>query len=240
MKIITRCWPQELAEWGITEGIHVWTAELAPAIGHSADYRRLLSTSEMERALKFRRPEIRDQFIITRGILRTLLGHYLAIDPAAVEITYEASGKPVLASPGLYFNVTHSEELAAFAFTRMGKIGIDIEVVRPRVNIAGIVERYFTRGELAAFQATPLQLQEQTFFTMWTRKEALLKASGLGIQALELCEVTIQPGQPARVLKLMDDENCEDRWLLKDLPIAQGYAAAIALELPQIAHGPVA
>ncbi|QVL34689.1 4'-phosphopantetheinyl transferase superfamily protein [Telmatocola sphagniphila] len=231
MKIITR----PISEWTPfielpDNEVHVWVAPLAEN-GSNGSHQRFLCEEELKRAEKFRSEKTRSQFISSRGTLRWLLSGYLGHEPEQVAITYEAAGKPILAGQPFYFNVTHSEEVAAYAVSKAGRVGLDIERLRTMENIESIIERFFTQNEFQAFQQVPLELKEIIFFRMWTRKEALLKAIGQGIHALELCEISVSPHEEPRVLKMMNEENCSDRWLLKDLDLAQGYQGALALEL---------
>ena len=224
---------RRLAEWKPelelpADGIHIWVADLK---GDCAALAQTLSDDEQDRAAKFRMAKTRDQFVASRGLLRQLAAGYLGCRPPAVPIVYESAGKPAIAGNPFHFNVTHSDEIAAFAFSRAGRIGIDIERVRPMQNAASVVERFFTANECAAFQKLPAGEQLNVFFKMWTRKEALLKALGQGIHALELCEITVEPDVPPRVVKLMDEADCGERWQIRDVAVEEGYAAAVAREV---------
>ncbi len=233
MNIITRSIP----EWTPTlalpaDEIHIWTASLKP--DQFEDQSRHLNSDEKERLARFRIEKPRNQFACTRGLLRQLLGRYLGCEPCNVPISHEATGKPIVKGYPLHFNVTHSDDIAAFAVSAVGRVGIDIEKVRPMANFDSIVQRFFSAGECAGFAELPPDIRERAFFQMWTRKEALLKALGQGIHALELCEISVHPDQLPKVLKLMENENCSEKWLLRDWQIAEGFSASVAYEVPQV------
>jgi 4'-phosphopantetheinyl transferase len=230
MKLVTRAYdrPTTALELPTTE-VHIWVAPL-PEDDPPGEYRRALTPEEMERALRYRHERIRNQFIRCRGMLRVLLGQYLGCEAAAVPIRYEAAGKPML-PPGLpCFNVSHSEHIAALAFAHT-RIGVDIEHRRPMPNMDSLVERFFSPAEGQAYLGLPEPLRERAFFRMWTRKEALLKAVGQGIHALDRCEISVHPDQAPCVLKLLDEPSPGERWHLRDWSPAEGYDAALALEV---------
>src|SRR5262245_11859074 len=124
--------------------VHVWAASLdrPPDAG-------LVTAEEAARAVRFKMERIRNQFLVARGLLRSLLGSYLGLPAAHVPITYEAGGKPVLTGElaDWHFNLSHSEALAVYAFTRGGRIGVDIERLRPMPDAPSYVERFFSPHE---------------------------------------------------------------------------------------------
>jgi 4'-phosphopantetheinyl transferase len=206
--------------------IHIWIADLD---GDHGTTERSLTERERERAGKYRMERVRRQYITARGLLRQLLGAYLNIPGIRVPIDYEDTGKPFVVGRPLSFNLSHSENLAAFAFTASGRLGVDIEVERTVANADALVERFFTEPELQAYQGLEADLRPRAFLKMWTRKEALLKAMGQGIHALDACEITVHPDEPARVLCLPEAGDCT-AWTLADWQPQTGFLGAIAYE----------
>ena len=102
-----------------------------------------------------------------------------------------------------------------------------------RANFAGeeIAERFFSRSEVAVLRALPAAMQIEAFFNCWTRKEAYIKAHGDGL-AIELdsFDVTLAPGEPARLLTVRGAPDESARWSLQTLNAGAGYAAALAVE----------
>jgi 4'-phosphopantetheinyl transferase len=210
--------------------VHLWSVSLDRRCDPSA-----LTPEERSRAERFKLESVRLQFISSRAQLRTILGRYLGIGPALVPISYEPTGKPVLdASCGadLHFNVSHSESIAVFGVTRNRRIGVDVELGHRRIpNAEGIVERFFTERERQRFFSLPESERMSAFFRAWTRKEAVLKAVGQGVQSLDHCEVTFAPGEPEAVLRMGNDCDCGAKWLLRTWHPNANYVAAVAVEL---------
>ena len=218
-----------------TDEIHVWRASLdLPAI----DLHQLqatLTADEIERAARFYFQKDRDRYIAGRGILRTILGRYLDIDPGEIRFDYGLYGKPALASSmhrqDLSFNVSHSHGLALIAIAAGREVGVDIEYIRPGVEIESIAQRFFAPSENAVIRALTGRQQRETFYNCWTRKEAFLKARGDGMTCpLDQFEVSVAPGVPAALISTHDDPRQAARWSLQELPVDPGYVATVAAE----------
>lgn len=141
----------------------------------------LLDAQEQQRARRFVQAIDRQRFIISHGTLRQILGQYLGIPPEQVPLQATALGKPYVAGTPIAFNLSHSGQWAAIAVTTKTPVGIDIEASRPIANLSSLGRRVFSPAEQAAFAAIPSADQSSAFFQLWTRKEALLKAIGLGL-----------------------------------------------------------
>jgi 4'-phosphopantetheinyl transferase len=216
--------------------VHVWRAGLRLAAPRLEALRQTLAEDELNRSLRFHTRQDRDRFITARGLLRSILGRYLGIDPGQVRLCYGAQGKPRLAGQDgpetIRFNLAHSGDLALYAVTRGREIGVDVERIRPELVREPLAERFFSQLESAKLRALPVDQQSEAFFACWTRKEAYLKARGQGLLALPLdqFEVSLAPGEPAALLSVQGDEQEPLRWSLQHLSPEQGYAAALAVE----------
>jgi 4'-phosphopantetheinyl transferase len=170
--------------------IAVWRAALdAHPDDVVAGLESLLSADEAARAGRFYFERDRRRFVVGRGILRTILGEYLALAPRELVFEYGPNDKPSLAAwqagaPPLAFNVAHSEGLALIAVTRAGDVGIDLERIRPVPEWEQIAESSFSPSELARIQAAPAGDRIEEFFRAWTRQEAVLKALGVGLNGV--------------------------------------------------------
>jgi 4'-phosphopantetheinyl transferase len=221
--------------WSLAgQDVHIWYAQLDQLAGRPSDLAQVLSPDEQARADRFQFERDRGHFIVARAILRMLLGGYLAAEPSRLVFAYDKYGKPALADgwrdAGIEFNLAHSHGLAVYAFTRHRAIGVDVEYVRALENVHQIAAHVFSQGELAAFHALPAGLQPAAFFNGWTRKEAFVKATGQGLAApLEQISVTLAPGEPAALLRLGGCPAAAAPWTIRELAIAPGYAAAVAL-----------
>jgi 4'-phosphopantetheinyl transferase len=118
------------------------------------------------------------------------------------------------------------------AVTRGGEVGIDIERADPRFAQEQIPERFFSPGEVAQLRSLPAHQQTAAFFRCWTRKEAYIKARGLGLAlALDSFDVSLGPNDPPAFLRGVGDWSVQDL-PLRDLGVPAGYAAAIVAEGP--------
>src|SRR5262245_3429990 len=191
-----------------------------------------LTTDEHARAARFRLPQIRDPFIAARGYLRRLLGHYLRLGPRDVPVRYADGGKPYLpAEFGLEFNLSHTAGLAVIAVGR-ARLGVDVERARPVPDADALVNRFFSRREAEQFRSLPIKDRPGAFLRAWTRKEAVLKAIGRGVQSLDCCDVTFADGQPPALVSLDGDATAGTRWEVFAWEPAAGYLAAGAVERP--------
>lgn len=229
-------WPQPPAQLALEGGeVHVWRAALCQSEPVVQALWQALARDERERAERFRFARDRERFVVARGLLRVILGHYLAIDPGAVALAYNRHGKPALAgelSAGdIQFNLSHSGDLALFAFARGMLVGVDVEHLRAEVVDLAIAEQYFAPGEIAALRELPAAVRRAAFFNCWTRKEAYVKARGEGLSLpLREFEVSLAPGAPAELLHVANDPRERDRWSLLALEPGPGYVAALAVE----------
>ncbi len=207
---------------------HVWLAHLPSARGPFSVLAASLSGEESERARRFRFDAHRERWQLTRGILRALLAAYLGTEPRLIAFREGPHGKPALAhDDSLRFNTSHSGDYAAFAMTRLGDVGVDLEQVRDE-TIRGleIARRYFAPGELSYLESLPEQDRTRAFFDCWTRKEAFVKARGDGLfSGLDQFEVAMN--EP-RLLKVTGDS--PENWWLTILPPVDGYAGAMVVK----------
>lgn len=225
--------PANLA-WSRAE-VHVWRAALDLTAARVQSLHLLLAADERARAARFSFPQDRARFVVARAVLRVILSRYLDRAPGQLRFGYSAYGKPALiTTPGeaaLSFNLSHSAELALYAVTWGRAIGVDVESIRPNLDHEQMAERFFSARERALLRRLPAELKRAAFFTCWTRKEAYLKASGEGLSlALDQFDVSVDPGEPARLLDSRRDPHAAARWSLQDLVPGAHYAAALAVE----------
>ena len=218
-----------------SDEVHVWAVSLCITPGALEALAATLSPDEKERAGKFKFEKYRNRFIAGRGVLREILGKYLQAEPATLRFSCSTNGKPALAaefaSAGIHFNLAHSEDLALVAVTRVGAIGVDVECIRPVKEMDELVARFFSARETVLFQRLRPDEKAAAFFNLWTRKEALLKATGEGItRSLSLVEVSFLPGKPARLLAIAGDASKAAEWAVCELSPATGFVGAVAIK----------
>jgi 4'-phosphopantetheinyl transferase len=228
-------WPLAPATLNLSsEEVHVWCFALdqSPDLAHQLA--ATLASDERERAARFHFEHLRTRFATGRGALRTILGRYLQIPPQAVRFSYGNRGKPSLA-PGLgrdclRFNLSHSESLALLAVTDGRELGVDLEHLRAMPDADSIAEHFFAPSERLALRGVPPSEKSVAFFNCWTRKEAYIKAWGEGLyMALDQFDVTLLPGQPARLLRVASDPTEPTRWAFESLTPTPDYIGALAI-----------
>ena len=213
--------------------VHVWRTDLHSE-AHAQNLEQLLSPDEIQRVSRFRFAEHRRRFIIARGCLRELLSAYLGIKGCEVSFTYSREGKPALAPrhhSKIFFNVSHSADVAVFAFTTERSIGVDVEMIRHDVDTDGIPKRFFSSGEQKMLAELDGEAKFRGFFNCWTRKEAYVKAVGSGLSLpLRDFDVSLVPGDPARLLATRPDQEQTARWSMASLDCGDMCAAAVVVE----------
>jgi 4'-phosphopantetheinyl transferase len=118
-----------------------------------------------------------------------------------------------------------------YAFTRLGEIGVDLELIKPEFAGDDIARRFFSRAEVDIFDRLPEDARAVAFFNCWTRKEAFIKAKGMGLSLpLDQFDVSLAPDQEASLLRTRWDESEAARWSLRALEIGADFVGAVALE----------
>lgn len=223
----------------LSDEVHVWRASLDQPAACVQRLAQTLSADERWRAERFHFERDRLHFIVGRGLLRTILGRYLGLEPNRLRFCYSVYGKPALDPKGFqnpsglasYFNLAHSHGLALYAVTCAQEIGVDLEHIRPIAEADQIAGQFFSARERAVFHALPTSQKQKGFFDCWTRKEAYLKANGCGLDwPLDKVEVSLAPGEQARLLSVTGDPQKASRWFIQALTPAPGYVAAVAVE----------
>ncbi len=218
--------------------IHVWRANLDLPDAEIVRLASLLSPDEIARANKFRFHHLKTRFTAARGILRHLLANYLSINPCDIEFEYGDRGKPRLSSSQhpsfLEFNISHSQEYALFGFTYNDLIGVDLEYIREMTDALKIAQRFFSVREYELLRTTEKEAQPELFFTLWTAKEAYLKAVGKGLAgSLDSVEIELNQPQSPRLQAIQGDKATAAEWSLYPCLPATDYLGAIAIQTPQ-------
>jgi len=212
--------------------LHIWKIELDYDSGHWQPLMALLSNDEQIKADRFRFEKLRLRYIAGRVALRKLLGGYIGCAPEALIFVYNDYGKPSLqkVDSGLCFNVTHSGETMLAAFALNSKIGIDIEAIQQNIDCMDICQRWFSVQESNALRDLPEEERIGAFFRVWTRKEAYIKARGIGLSyPLNRFSVSLDETAPA----LLEHQDCSQEmklWQIYNIEVSSAYSAAVVLE----------
>jgi 4'-phosphopantetheinyl transferase len=210
--------------------VQVWAIWLTASEAALAFYRSTLSLDECERADRFRFENLRRSYVLSRGGLRILLGHYLGCSPNKIELLYGPKGKPGLRQETrLRFNTSHSGEMALHAFAYDCELGVDVEQLRELDDPEAIAARFFSSAEISELLSLRPRDRGLAFLRCWTRKEAYIKSIGDGLAIpLDHFQVTFLPGVPARFVKVTSNMGIASDWTLNDLELPAGYVGALA------------
>lgn len=212
--------------------VHVWSASLELESESLGELERTLSADEIQRARRFHFERDRRNFTGRRGILRNVLSVYLGTKPAALRLIYNEFGKPCLeGSPeagSLNFNLSHSGALMLVAVALDRGVGIDIEFIDSAVSSDEVARRFFSTNEIATLEGLPEPLRQREFFNLWARKEAYIKARGMGLSIpLDSFDVSSIQGE-AVVVPGTPNSSDGSNWKIENLDIDPRYAAAVA------------
>lgn len=201
-----------------------------------ADWRQgdaILSPAERRRRDRFVFEQDQQAFTVCRAALRRLLGERLGRPAGTLQFSENRYGKPHLTDRSLCFNVSHSKDHALIALSSSDEIGVDIEKARPLKDMMGLARTSFSPREVSVLTLLPRRLQQDAFFRCWSRKEAFIKAIGMGLSfPLDRFDVTLDPRLPARLLAIRAPAHAAAGWVLHHLEALPGYRAALVTRGP--------
>ena len=215
--------------------IHLWGIELNGSPQCLERCAQWLDTEEQHRAGRLVREEDRQRYVFAHGGLRAVLSRYLGVDPGVVELRRDQVGKPFVArrsqgqSP-ITFNMSHAHGRALFAVSMGQAVGVDLERIRSDIEVVKLSERYFAISEHAVIMQSVQEQRAAKFFRFWVAKEAVLKAQGIGLQALHQCEILLgTEGLDAEVL-VPEGSPLHNNWRVRLLSCDEGWEAAVAAQ----------
>lgn len=194
----------------------------------------ILTADEQARADRFLFDRDQVAFSMARAGLRTVLGQWLEISPQSVRLASGEHGKPGLdlsqVNSPLQFNLSHSGGLALLALSLVGPLGVDIErIPTDKPPPWKVAQRCFTARERQALAQGTEQQRGQTFYRLWTRKEAVVKLLGEGLQApLQAFNVSADNQTACETLLPLGNQLGRERCWLQSVGIAEGFVAALA------------
>jgi 4'-phosphopantetheinyl transferase len=238
--------------------VYIWRVSLnrsaAYSRAHLASWRAMLSAEELCKSEKFSSEKLCHDYIASHAALRFALGHCLGISPLSVQYANDpaskneggsasaATTKPRLLLVGergnhptnLHFNLSHTRAAALIGVALGRELGVDIEWHRPLGDLHDMAQNVMSKLELERWLAMPSAEQTRGFYNVWTRKEAYLKAIGLGLYR-SLHDVTVpvsaSPIEPQSGEAFLVKDDCAGgNWTLRDIPVSEGYSASVCRE----------
>jgi 4'-phosphopantetheinyl transferase len=212
-------------EMGPTE-IHVWRF----ALNASVCPVDCLSADELKRAASFRFDRDRARYLVAHATARGILARYVNEDPSRLRIVVSALGKPGLTPdphrPDVRFSLSHGGDVGVVAVTMGREVGVDVEPVRDIGNVEDLASMVLSPSERRDRESLPEDLRLLYFLRCWTRKEAFLKARGVGIgDEMPLFHVGAGLDDSATVLQFD-----ASRWYIRTLDVAPGHVCACCTE----------
>ncbi len=217
--------------------VAVWRVPLDATRAPDARAVAGLSEAERTRAGLFVTEALRNRWLGAHVALRAILADALGVAPSTIGYGVADAGKPFVAVPerhDIEFNLSDSGDVALVAVSRCGPVGVDVEQWHPHRDRLPLADAFFAEEEREALRILPPDERHAAFYRVWARKEAFIKATGLGLAfGLSRFAVSIAADTP-QLLRIDDDPRLRGRWQLMDVPVPAGHAGALAL--PEGAH----
>ena len=212
--------------------IQVW-------INHCSDSDQLagkaisfLSTAEIKRANAFHFNEDRKRYVQAHALLRLILCEYTGIQPQNIDYEIGTHGKPRLASENpVYFNLSHTKEMIAVAVSLEQNIGIDIEKQADITDIDSVAHQFMSQEEYNEMSCLKAEAKKDYFYQCWVQKEALVKASGRGIDD-HLRTFSVMDGfclEGAKTISTCFEET-PNTWWIKTFVLMPDHLGAVCIE----------
>jgi 4'-phosphopantetheinyl transferase len=206
--------------------VHIHCLTLATEIS------RYVSPDEMFRADRLLDLNKRNRFIANRGLLREILSRYLGVKAGELHFIVGEHGKPRLSgnkadNNPLHFNLSHSGDLFLLAVAADREVGIDVEQIHNDTPYSDMARLVFSPDEQQELLALPENLQRGAFYRCWTRKEAFMKACGMGFTLMSnSLDSNFFRKTPAGFVS-PDDVSL---WTLEDIAAPENHCAALAVK----------
>ena len=210
--------------------LKLWYAQIN---AEETDYQHnweIIDQSERQHASDLKNKQLHYRYVEIHARLRILLAEILNVNPAQLRIHKTEHGKPYLFDyPDLKFNLSHTSDKMLVAIGWNRDLGVDIEVHKPRANLAALVEKCFADEEKHYWQNLPESEKTPAFYRLWTHKEAFVKATGRGI-ALGLNRCVINPKNPTKLLRIPFEYGSPSDWFLHELALGTDMSASLAIK----------
>ncbi|MEQ1486685.1 4'-phosphopantetheinyl transferase superfamily protein [Methyloglobulus sp.] len=208
--------------------IKLWHGDIAASEADYGQYWQILDQVEQQHACNIKNGQLHQRYVEIHARLRILLGDAVNAPPEQLRIVKAEHGKPYLIDyPKLAFNLSHTANRMVVAIAYDCALGVDIELCKPRTNLAALVDKCFAEEEKNYWQQLPKAQQKQAFYRFWTRKEAFVKATGRGI-ALGLNQCVFNPDNLNELLRIPDGYGETGEWMIQDIDMDMFIYGALA------------
>lgn len=209
--------------------LHVWSVSLDSPEEFIENCKSVLSEGERNRIEWFTFPQVQNNYIISQGVLRSILAGYLNIEPSQVQLSKHPKGKPFATNDtSLFFNLSNSGKKTVFAFSRNAEVGIDLEMIRTLPDLEELIQKNFTKKETDYITKNPEEKLKR-FFLFWTIKESYLKAIGEGMR---LTPDNLEFSIESDTIKFLGVKGFDDPtdWLFKRFDLDNDYIGTLVYQ----------
>lgn len=187
-----------------------------------------LSSEEKAAAQQYATTQLTHRYIISRGLLKSILSWHMGILPEEIDLHYGKYGKPYLKESNLQFNLSHAGDFIVYVLSWVSEVGIDIEYINDQVEIAPLTDLLFSQREVSFFASLAPKEKMAYFYDVWTKKEALIKAGGWGLSyPITKIDTSLLHDNMISLAPL-NPEALQERWYCYSLQTVIGYSAALA------------
>lgn len=210
--------------------IHIYSLNFSEDNSLLEKFNHLLSDDERKKIEQYKFPNDRKRAGETFLYRRLIISNYINTNPRMIAFNKTSFGKPILIeanNSGVQFNYSHTEGKFLFALSNNSEIGVDIEFIKALIDIDSLAEKYFSNDELSFYKAlSTYELKLIFFYRIWTRKEALLKGIGTGINDKMKNISVILNGSPNKSELSIKFNN--QIWQIEDLHLQDNFIGSIA------------
>jgi len=207
--------------------LHIWRYTL-----NEADYRAektdpLLSEEEQGRCDAYLNEAEKVRYTCNHRFVRQVLSKYLGLPPAEIIFSHAARGKPYIKQSDLFFNYSYRANSGLLAISKQAEVGVDIEKIKTLQDLPTFANFCFSEKEQQIIFNSSKENFQDTLFTFWTFKEAIIKALGVGLNA-DLTQIDLSEFFHKEVCPLAFDNN--DQYTIKRMLAPPGHKAAFAVK----------
>ncbi|WP_295717015.1 4'-phosphopantetheinyl transferase superfamily protein [Mucilaginibacter sp.] len=204
----------------LNDEVDLWRVNISANQSNIANLLSLLQPDEIVRANRYLQEKDRTRFIVSRAALRQILGKYTNQSAVDLKFSIGTNKKPYISGTDIRYNVSHSADWVLIAIANTN-VGVDTEKINPLFDFTSILEDNFSKAEIDFIGQSP-----QNFFLLWTRKEALTKATSQGLDENLKYMPSLDGLHPVDARMLLTDRN----WQVKSFKIDGLNWGSVALE----------
>jgi 4'-phosphopantetheinyl transferase len=207
--------------------VHIWRYILNEKEYHAEKISPLLSKEEKKRCSEYMNEAEKIRYTCNHRFVRQVLAKYLHVSPSHIEFSHAALGKPFVKNSNLFFNYSYRTTFGMLAISKHSEVGVDIEKMRSLQDLPTFAAFSFSEKEKEMIFKSKGEKLQETLFTFWTFKEAIIKALGVGLNA-DLTQIDLSDFFYSGSNPLAFDNN--SIYTIKRIKAPEGCMAALAIK----------